>query len=307
MSNAVATTNKAVALAQYLDTRKDDFAAVSLVDPEKFMRTVKNALMKDPQIAEASTQSVFLECQKAIADGLVLDGREAALTRFNTNKKRKSESGQWVDNWVTEVVYIPMVAGIMKRVRNSGEVASWSAELVYEKEYETGRFVYKAGADPHIHHEPIIVGERGPVVAAYSAVKLRDGTYSYEVMNIDQLNSIRNRTKSKRKDGSIAGPWQTDVEEMYRKTVIRRHAKRLPVSSDVLGVTQRVDSMYPDGFEEAEVIQETKPVRVSAAQKLSEAMQKEEPEVAEPALEGDIITEDGEILEAEVADPEDEF
>lgn len=298
MSNAVATTNKAVALAQYLDTRKDDFAAVSLVDPEKFMRTVKNALMKDPQIAEASTQSVFLECQKAIADGLVLDGREAALTRFKTKRG---------NDWVTEVVYIPMVAGIMKRVRNSGEVASWSAELVYEKEYETGRFVYKAGADPHIHHEPIIVGERGPVVAAYSAVKLRDGTYSYEVMNIDQLNGIRNRTKSKRKDGSIAGPWQTDVEEMYRKTVIRRHAKRLPVSSEVLGVTQRIDSMYPDGFEEAEVIQETKPVRVSAAQKLREAMQKEEPEVAEPALEGDIITEDGEILEAEVADPEDEF
>src|SRR5690606_30511212 len=151
---------------------------------------------RDPQIAEASTQSVFLECQKAIADGLVLDGREAALTRFY------SKDG-------VQVVYIPVVAGIMKRVRNSGEVASWSAELVYQNEYESGRFVYKAGADPHIHHEPIIVGDRGPVVAAYSAVKLKDGTYSYEVMNIDQLNGIRNRTKSKRKDGSIAGPWQT--------------------------------------------------------------------------------------------------
>lgn len=298
MSNAVATTNRATALAQYLDTRKDDFAAVSLVDPEKFMRTVKNALMKDPQIAEASTQSVFLECQKAIADGLVLDGREAALTRFKTKRG---------NDWVTEVVYIPMVAGIMKRVRNSGEVASWSAELVYQNEYESGRFVYKAGADPHIHHEPIIVGERGPVVAAYSAVKLKDGSYSYEVMNIDQLNGIRNRTKSKRKDGSIAGPWQTDVEEMYRKTVIRRHAKRLPVSSEVLGVTQRIDSMYPDGFEEAEIIHETKPVRVSAAQKLREAMQAEEPEVVETALEGEIITDDGEVIDAVVADPEDEF
>ena len=290
MSNAVATKSKAVALATFLDSKKSDFAAVSLVDPEKFMRTVKNALMKDPQIAEASTQSVFLECQKAIADGLVLDGREAALTRFY------SKDG-------VQVVYIPMVAGIMKRVRNSGEVASWAAELVYQNEYETGRFVYKAGADPHIHHEPIIVGERGPVVAAYSAVKLRDGTYSYEVMNIDQLNGIRNRTKSKRKDGSIAGPWQTDVEEMYRKTVIRRHAKRLPVSSEVLGVTQRVDSMYPDGFEEAEVMAETRPVRVSAAEKLKEAMSADEPEIVEEeeVLEGEIITDEG------VADPEDEF
>lgn len=292
MSNAVATTNRASALAEYLSTRKQDFAAVSVIDPDKFMRTVKNCIMRDPLIAEASTQSVFLECQKAIADGLVLDGREAALTRFKTKRG---------DEWVTEVVYIPMVAGIMKRVRNSGDVASWSAELVYEKEYETGRFVYKAGADPHIKHEPIIVGERGPVVAAYSAVKLRDGTYSFEVMNIDQLNAIRSRTKSKRKDGSITGPWASDIEEMYRKTVIRRHAKRLPVSSEALGVTQRVDSLYEDSFEEAEVIPE--PRKPTAAEKLKAAMQAE-PDV----LEGEIVTEDGEIVtEHAPVDPADEF
>lgn len=295
--NAITTTaNRAVALANYLDTRRDDFAAVSVVDPDKFMRVVKNALMKDPKIAEASTQSVFIECQKAIADGLVLDGREAALTRFHTKDG-------------VQVAYIPMVAGIMKRVRNSGEVASWSAELVYEEEYNQGRFTYHAAPDPKIVHQPIIIGDRGPVVAAYSAVRLRDGTYTYEVMNIDQLNAIRNRTKSKRKDGSIAGPWQTDTEEMYRKTVIRRHAKRLPVASELLEITRRVDSLYD--VDEAEIEAVAQPVRkkVSAAQKLREAAQSMP--VEESEIEAEIVTEDGEILTPEpVNDPidaEDEF
>ena len=38
---------------------------------------MNNAILKDPQIAEASPTSVFAECQKAASDGLVLDGREA--------------------------------------------------------------------------------------------------------------------------------------------------------------------------------------------------------------------------------------
>src|SRR5690606_10854914 len=156
----------------------------------------------------------------------MLDGREATLTRFKVNK-RKKEGNKWVDNWIVEVVYIPMVAGIMKRVRNSGEVRAWSCELVYENEYKQGRFKYTAAPEPMLHHEPIIVGDRGPVVAAYSAVKLRDGTYHYEVMTIEELTRIKNRTKSKDKDGNVTGPWKTDEGEMFRKTVIRRHSKKL--------------------------------------------------------------------------------
>lgn len=285
MSNAVATT-KSRDLVSFMEKKKPDFAAVSLVDPDKFFRVFKNALIKDPKIAEASPQSVYLECQKAVADGLVLDGREAALTRFNTKDG-------------VQVAYIPMVAGIMKRVRNTGEVAAWSAELVYEEEDKTERFRYRAGADPHIHHEPIIIGKRGPVVAAYSAVKLRDGSYSYEVMTVEQMDRIRKRSKAQN------GPWATDTEEMYRKTVIRRHAKRLPVSSDALTVTQRVDSLYD--FDADTVEEEApRPKKMSAAEKLKQA-------AASTVIEPDeYVTADGEIVDAEVEeapvfDPGDEF
>lgn len=303
MSNAVTTKTQPrhYQVIDYIKAHKEDFR-YGPVDKERFTKSVSSALLKDPKIAEASLESIVLEVNKACADGLVLDGREAALTRFNVKRG---------DQWVTEVVYIPMVAGIMKRVRNSGEIASWSVELVYQKEYEGGRFRYKAAPDPMIDHEPIIVGDRGPVVAAYSAVRLRDGSYHYEVMTKDQLDAIRARTKSKTKDGRVVGPWASDLEEMYRKTVIRRHAKRLPVASELIGVTQRVDALYDEGVADIEDVPTDITPRKSAADIFKE-MEEEAPKPAakakpkptakpepESAPEHD---EDGVILEGEVID-----
>lgn len=294
MTNLPVTQKKEVALAEYLVARSDDFKKVMPVKPDRFLRMLHNAILRDPKIAEASTRSVYLEVMKAAADGLVLDGREATLTRFN------SRDG-------VQVVYIPMVAGIMKRVRNSGEIQAWTCEIVYAKEYETGRFNYTAAPEPKLHHEPIIVGERGEVVAVYSAVRLKDGTYHYEVMTIDQVRNIMNRTRSKTKEGKIVGPWASDFEEMARKTVIRRHAKRLPVSSDVLDVTSRVDDLYDSNVVEHE--EQAPEPRKSAAEKMAEAMS-QEPEIEEHDTEtGEIL--DGEIVEEEATveeiNPEDDF
>lgn len=261
---------KDVALVSFLNEKVGDFKTIGTIDPEKFMKSVSHAILKDPKIAEASKRSVYLEVSKACADGLVLDGREATLTRFKTKKDNQ---------WVTEVVYIPMVAGIMKRVRNSGEILAWSVELVYQKEYETGRFKYTAAPIASIEHEPIIFGDRGPVIAAYSAVRLKDGSMHYEVMTKDQLDGIRARTKSKTNEGKIVGPWASDTDEMYRKTVIRRHAKRLPVSSELITVTQRVDSLYPDNSqetEEATIVSETARPKTTAAQRIKELQEEEE-------------------------------
>lgn len=319
-------------LADYLQTKADDFKAVMVIEPERFLRMVKNAVLKDPKIAEATTQSVYLECMKAAADGLVLDGREATLTRFVTNK-RVQENGRWVDNWQTEVAYIPMVAGIMKRVRNSGEITAWTVGLVYMKEYEQGLFSYTAAPVADLRHTPIIIGDRGPVVAAYSAVRLRDGTMHYEVMRLDELNAIKNRTKSKKtinkgKDNEeivITGPWATDEEEMFKKTVIRRHSKRLPVSSELLDITQRIDALY-DREQEAYVVAdlppEPKPVaakraasaaaRLKAAQDARDAQARQQAQdVDEDDTSGSDAGDDeghdpetGEILEGEVIEPE---
>ena len=335
MANAVQKTEqptRQVALVQMIEGRKSDIQSILApgVKVDAFVRTIKNALIRDPKIADADQQSVFLECQKAAQDGLVLDGREAVLTRFNTKKKWK-ENNQWHEKWVTEVVYIPMTYGIMKRVRNSGRVTSWHVGVVYANELEQDRFRYFAGDNPRIEHEPIIIGDRGDVVAVYSSVRLSDGTYHHDVMSVEDINRIMERTKSRKAPksgqtkGDIVGPWASDWVEMAKKTVVRRHSKRLPMSSEDMSMVERVDALY-DFEKEGDVYRDPSPhqpkavankSRGSAAKKL--APPAEEPEPEGPGEEdgkpdGDTPGHDpetGEVTEpdndGDAIDPEDQF
>jgi recombination protein RecT len=295
MATALATIReKQAGLVAYFEDRQSDFEKMmegGKEQTEKFMRVMKNALIRDPQIAEASTQSVFLECQKCAQDGLVLDGREAVLTRFKTKRDNQ---------WVTEVVYVPMIKGLQKLVSQSPQIADWHTGLVYEKEYEQDRFVYEAGDTPVLKHKPIIVGERGPVVAAYSVVRLRSGVVKIEVMTRGQLDGIKNRSKSKTKEGKIVGPWASDEEEMQRKTVARRHFKSLPLTDKLSQAFERVDAMYDlnaGGIDDAPPVEQPKSVinkrKTSAKEKLS---------AARPKPQETIDGETGEIIDGDAGD-----
>lgn len=244
MANQVAI-NKPQKLAAMLDDKSSEIAK-SLhpgVNPETFIRIAKNAIIMNPAIAEADHTSIFIECQKAAQDGLVIDNREAALLVYNVNK-RQQKNGKWTDNWIKECVYIPMVAGVMKRVRSSGMIKSWQVQVVYEEEMKQGFFEYQAGDTPYISHKPIIIGDRGDIVAAYSSVKLSDGSFHHEVMNVEDINLIRARTKSKNKKGEFVGPWRDDYAEMAKKTVIKRHSKRLPLEASLSEMLNRDGAMY---------------------------------------------------------------
>jgi recombination protein RecT len=51
-------------------------------------------------------------------------------------------------------------------------------------------------------------------------------------MDRDQILAIRDRSSSKTKEGKIVGPWATDQDEMWRKTVVRRASKYMPLSTE---------------------------------------------------------------------------
>ena len=98
------------------------------LDPDKFIRNATNAIQMHPQqekLLNADRQSLFLSLQKAAVDGLNIDGREAALTVFNTKV-----GGEWI----SKAQYMPMTLGLVKLARNSGEISTISAEVVYSND-----------------------------------------------------------------------------------------------------------------------------------------------------------------------------
>lgn len=178
------------------------------VTVEKFTRVAMTAIQNQPDLAQVDRQSLFGAIVRLAQDGLLPDGREAAIVKFG-NKAQA----------------MPMIAGILKKVRQSGDVAKVSAQVVYEKD----EFVWHLGFDEDVTHNPPPLDQpRGKAIGAYATAVLKDGSRLLEVMNFDEIEAVR---KVSRAAGN--GPWVAWWGEMARKTVMRRLSKRLPMSTDL--------------------------------------------------------------------------
>lgn len=178
---------------------------------QKFIRTTITALQMNPQLLECDRRSVLGACMKAAQDGLLVDGREAALVIF---RGKQGPAAQ----------YMPMIGGLLKKLRNSGELASIAANVAYEKDV----FEYELGDNERIRHLPFLGKERGNPVAAYAIAKTKDGAIYRDVMPVDEIEQVR--SVSRARDN---GPWVAWWGEMAKKTVLRRLMKRLPSSADL--------------------------------------------------------------------------
>jgi recombination protein RecT len=187
------------------------------VDETKFRRVAMTAIQNSPELANADRRSLFGAIVRLAQDGLLPDGREAALVIFNT----KNKSG----GWDAKVQAMPMIAGVLKKIRQSGEVAKVSAQVVYANDH----FLIKYGFDEDVEHTPPPLDQpRGKPIGAYATAVLKDGSQLLEVMNLEEIEKVRNVSRSKDK-----GPWASWWAEMARKTVMRRLSKRLPMSTDL--------------------------------------------------------------------------
>lgn len=237
---AAATPKPIDAFRNTLHSQKGEFQKVlpAHISFEKFQRTVMTALITQPELLSADRQSLLVSCIKAATDGLLPDSRDAALVIFNA--KVKTQEG---DTWIKKVQYLPMYAGILKKVRQSEELAGVVTHVVYKND----KFEYVLGDEEKIIHEPYMGGkDRGPIIAAYCIAKLKDGTVIREVMTYADIEKVRAVSKSGAmnendlkynkgaKIGDPKGIWKDWYEEMARKTVFRRAAKWLPQSIEIV-------------------------------------------------------------------------
>jgi recombination protein RecT len=216
------------------------------ISPEKFQRTIITATQQNPGLLKTDRRSLILACMKAAQDGLLPDGRESALVPFRTRKKI---DGQWQS--VEEAAYIPMIYGLRKKVLQARDaegkpvVSALEVGVVYRKEVEAGHFLYEVGLTPPLRHRPMLDltaddTRDDQIVGAYSIATMADGTKSYEFMRRFEIDKVRETSQTgatRDRSGQpreAKGPWADWFPEMAKKTVLRRHAKSLPQSGDLI-------------------------------------------------------------------------
>lgn len=182
------------------------------VTPEQFTRTAATALIENAELQKADKQSLVLALTRCAKDGLMPDGREATLIV----RKQKA-------------VYMPMVDGVIKRARQSGQVANIIAKVVYaQDEFE---YVIDENGE-HLTHRPAFV-DGDEIVKVYAFAKLNSGELVVEVMSRADVEKIRNTVKSAK---DLSSPWVKWFDRMALKTVIHRLARRLPCASELFSM-----------------------------------------------------------------------
>ena len=188
-------------------------------DVKKFMNNAIIAANTIPEIksGEVSKQSFFNVCSRAANDGVVLDGREAAVV-VGWNGKTKQKEAQ----------YRLMSGGVMKMIRRSPEIVFVACQLVHEGDDCTISFVTD---DVPVHHKINLGKPRGAVLGAYCVAKLASGEWtSPEYMSTDEINAVRDHFSQKNREGEYSPMWTKAWGEAARKTILHRAKKRLPLS-----------------------------------------------------------------------------
>src|SRR5277367_5167759 len=122
--------------------------------------------------------------------------------------------------------------GFMHLMYQSGVVQEISAEIVRKGDV----FRRVLGTRRELIHEPIPVPEKDEEknwLGAYAACTFINGSPAFEYLEKVKIYQARARSRGYQKhlkEGKST-PWVTDPEEMWKKTPIRRLAKRMPVST----------------------------------------------------------------------------
>ena len=198
---------------------------MSGIDVDHFSRVLITALQNNPRLHDCDRGSVLSAAMHAAQDGLLPDGSEGAIVPFK-------EEGERIARW------LPMIRGIRRKVLASDEIASWDVYVVRAGD----PFEIQYGDDPRVFHKPSLDenAHTRPIIGAYSVAKFKPIGQSTEFMTIGEIEQVRTKSRAAK------GPWHDKVfyPEMCKKTVARRHAKRLPMSSAVEQIFRRDDALY---------------------------------------------------------------
>lgn len=208
------SAKKPVTIQDYIRKMEGEIAKAlpSVLTPERFTRITLSALSTNRTLRECSPQSFLGAMMTAAQLGLEPNTPlgQAYLIPYRNHGKLECQF---------QLGY----KGLIDLAYRSGEVSTIQAHTVYEND----TFDYELGLEPKLRHVPA-TKDRGAPVFFYAVFRMKDGGYGFDVMSVEDARS--HGRKYSKAFGS--GPWQTNFEEMAKKTVLKRVLKYAPLKTD---------------------------------------------------------------------------
>lgn len=179
----------------------------------RFARMTVMALYNNPSLRECSPQSIIMAVGEAAQMGLVPDGRQACIVPYRQKGNPRAS-------------FQTMYQGELQLAYNTGMYQFVTAEAVHEND----EFHFKRGFPNHeLVHVPSLQ-KRGKLIGFWAGYRLANGGYDFVYDSFENLMEHGKRySRSFEKSDS---PWQTNPEEMCRKTILLKALRLAPKSSE---------------------------------------------------------------------------
>lgn len=216
---------------------------------------LKNAISKQknaPVKSEGRTTAQLIEVMKPQIEkalpGIMTAERFArlALTAINSTPKLKecnqdtflgalmqaAQLGLEPNTALGQAYLIPYGKNVQFQIGYKGLIdlahRSGQFKTIYAREvYSADEFHYEYGLDPKLEHIPA-TENRGEVEFYYAVFTLTNGGFGFEVMSKSDVVSFAKKYSQAYK----SGPWQTNFDEMAKKTLIKKVLKYAPIKTE---------------------------------------------------------------------------
>lgn len=222
-ATGLATRPVPTTFPQMLDRFKGEIARAlpKHLDGDRMARVALTCFNSSPRLRECEPRSVFasiiIASQLGLEPGVM---GQCYLIPYKNSRTNRYECQ-------LQVGY----QGLVDLVRRSGLVKRIETHVVHANDV----FEYSIGLENKLLHRPVLDGDPGAPRLAYAVAEFKDGGVHVEVMTAHEIFAIRDRSQNviSGKRFNKKTPWDTDLEEMMRKTVARRICKMLPKSASL--------------------------------------------------------------------------
>lgn len=229
-NNAVSTKTAPKTMKDYVNVMMPEIkkALPNTITPERFTRIVLSAISNNKQLQQCTPTSFLAGMMNAAQLGLEPNTPlgQAYLIPY---KNKGTLEAQF------QIGY----KGLIDLAYRSGQVKTIYAEEVCEND----EFEYELGLNPKLVHKPAIK-DRGDVIYYYAVFKLVNGGEGFAVMSKDDVKKHMNRFSKAAQAGF--SPWQTNFDEMAKKTVIKKVLKYAPLSTDIMNQIAQDETIKSD-------------------------------------------------------------